>query len=137
MTLEQYRIKHSQIIECFQWIEFNLKRIYAKLSGKSLLKTISVLDKENLGSLIVLVKQTELQNNTCYLSDEDYELLDQIREMRNYWCHQCYLDVLFRKDEKKNLVVRNQDFANKLTLELYKVEELHYKFQDVYFNIRK
>lgn len=35
------------------------------------------------------------------LSDYDYDLIDDIRKIRNYWCHQCYLDFVYIKNNRE------------------------------------
>jgi len=34
-----------------------------------------------------------------YFTEDEYKLLDEIRERRNYWCHQCYLDFVYIQNE--------------------------------------
>lgn len=39
------------------------------------------------------------QSLHCELSERDYEVIDEIRDIRNYWCHQCYIDFIYIADD--------------------------------------
>ena len=58
----------------------------------------------------------------------DYELIDQIREIRNFWCHQCYLDYIYIQDEVKR-ERRFQEIANRLSRDENRTWDLHEKLE--------
>ena len=43
----------------------------------------------------IILQVLDNSDNNPDLSDADYELLREIRELRNYWCHQCYVDFIY------------------------------------------
>lgn len=57
------------------------------------------LEQANLGKIIRALKELDNSDGAPELSDKDYETLNQIREIRNYWCHQCYLDYIYIVDD--------------------------------------
>ena len=99
MTLEKFRIQHSMLIEHYQYIEAHLEGIYAAISGKPLLDGLSDVEKDNLHHILKEIKHIEKQNNISILTNDEYTSLQQIIARRNFWCHNCYYDIVF--DRKK------------------------------------
>ena len=100
MTREQFKITHSNIIMRFQLIEFDLKRIYSKMSSTSFADGMDMLETSNLGNTLKKLKYLDHSDGNPWLSESDYKELDRIRELRNYWCHQCYLDYAYIQDNR-------------------------------------
>lgn len=89
MTLTEFRIAHSLIIEHYQFIEFNLEGIYALLSGKEFSEGLKDVDLDSLGRIIRKIE------NMNFFSEEDFQKLQKILKKRNFWCHNCYVDLIF------------------------------------------
>ena len=99
MTLDKFRIYHSTIIEHYQYIEHHLAGIYAKLCGESFYISLKTVEKCNINQLINSIKKIENENNLSILSEIDYTKLEHIRLRRNYWCHACYTNMIFDKND--------------------------------------
>lgn len=99
MTRDEFKIRHSEILHYVQCIEHDLRIIYAALKGGDFEKSIDDLETATLGKLIKELKKADEIDGYPDLSDKDYKTLDEIREIRNYWCHQCYLDYVYIQDE--------------------------------------
>lgn len=93
MTLEQYRINHSLLIEQYQWIEYDLEGLYAALSEDPFHEAIREIEKDSIGGVVRELRRIEAAQNLRIFSPEEYAELDQIRERRNYWCHVCYTEA--------------------------------------------
>ena len=132
MTREQFKILHSEIMMYFQCIEFDLKRIYAGMSSEDFDDEMDMLDTSNLGNTLRKLKKLDHSDGNPWLSETEYDQLDRIRELRNYWCHQCYLDYIYINVEwqREN---KFQRIANRLYNEHGRVYNLHQKLQDLYF----
>lgn len=115
MTLEEYRMKHSMLIEQYQWIEFDLEGLYAALSEEPFYKALQEIERDSIGGVLREIKKIEDQQNITVFSETEYEELDQIRERRNYWCHVCYTEAY----DKNTGAPRN---ANMLSADLRKAE---------------
>ncbi|MBQ1523394.1 MAG: hypothetical protein IIZ74_11645, partial [Erysipelotrichaceae bacterium] len=59
MTEEQFRILHSEIIEYFQCIEFDLKRIYSGMSTEDFDDEMDMLETSNLGNTLNKLKRLD------------------------------------------------------------------------------
>lgn len=101
MTREEFKILHSELIMYCQCIEFDLKRIYAGMSDDKFSESMDMLETSNLGRTLIELKKLDYSDGVLDLPAEGYELLNNIREIRNYWCHQCYLDYIYINDEVK------------------------------------
>ena len=92
MTLEEYRIRHSTLIEQYQWIEFDLEGLFAFISGEPFHEAIQEIEKDSIGGVVREIQQIEKQRNIVVFTDSEYEELDQIRQRRNFWSHVCYTE---------------------------------------------
>ena len=99
MTKDKFKLIHSELIMQVQCIVHDLKLIYAGMHRGDFDKNLDMLEKANLGTVIKKLKDLDYSDGKPDLSEQDYALLEQIREIRNYWCHQCYLDYTYIQDD--------------------------------------
>ena len=99
MTRDQFKLIHSELIMQVQLIENDLRLIYASMKAGVFEDNYDNLEQANLGKIIRPLKELDNSDGAPELSDKDYETLNQIREIRNYWCHQCYLDYIYIVDD--------------------------------------
>lgn len=132
MTLDRDKFKliHSELIMQVQCIEYDLKLIYASMHSGDFDKNFDMLEKSNLGTLIKKLKELDYSDGHPELSKRDYELLEEIRVIRNYWCHQCYIDYVYINDDfdREN---QFQQIAKKLSEDENKTWELHEHLQSL------
>lgn len=95
MTLEEFRILHSTLIENYQYIEAHLEGTYAVLSGKSFSDGLREVEKDSMSRLVGALKKLEDEKGISVLSDEERETLLRIIKRRNFWVHNCYYDMPF------------------------------------------
>ena len=88
MLEQQFRIKYSEIMENFQCIEYDLKRIYSAMSAYDFDENMDMLEFSNMGRTLRDLEEMDNSDGNPYLSEADYDTLDAIRELRNYWAHQ-------------------------------------------------
>ena len=92
MDYDTFKLIHSELIMSVQYIEQDLKLIYSILKSGEFYDNYSVVENFPLGMLLKSVHEMDQELDYSKIKKKDYELLDQIREIRNYWCHQCYID---------------------------------------------
>ncbi len=93
MTESEFRIKYSELVEYYQYIEMRLKFICGAFladNERGWLDRLNDIDSEPFGILLRKIKEIQVQRNVKVLSDEDFAVLDEIREKRNYWIHKCF-----------------------------------------------
>ena len=105
MTETDFRSKHSQLIEYYQYIEFDLRSICADLlddGDRSWFDKLDDFEADPMGKLLVKLKELQNRKHLCLFSADDFDTLNTIRESRNYWVHQCFNGsphVIFRNNE--------------------------------------
>ena len=93
MTLDEYRIRHSLLIEQYQWIEFDLEGLYAAISDTPFPKALREIEKDSIGGVVRQIKKIEKEKNITVFTDNEYQELDMLRERRNFWSHVCYTEA--------------------------------------------
>ena len=67
----------------------------------------------NLGKIATALEELDNSDDMPEFSDEEYNTIDEIREIRNYWCHQYYLDFIYIENHYDREIVF-QKVAKKL-----------------------
>lgn len=134
MARDKFKLIHSELIMQVQCIENDLKLIYAGMHEGNFNKNLDMLEKANLGSVIKKLKELDYSDGHPDLSKRDYELLERIREIRNYWCHQCFLDYVYIKDDRQR-EYQFQQIAKKLSEDENHTWDLHEHLQKLRIKI--
>ena len=114
MSIERFRILHSEIIEYYQCIEHDMRRIYSRMSVDDYKDCMNDMREKNWNTVLQELRKLDNSDNNPYFSEEDYKLLDEIRTRRNYWSHQCYLDFVYiqvNEHKQQDLVALLEDFG--------------------------
>lgn len=99
MTRDTFKLIHSELIQQVQCIEYNLKIVYAAMHKGNFRKNFESLSKANLGKVARELCDLDHSDNFPELTNDDYKVIDEIRVIRNYWCHQCYIDFMYIEDD--------------------------------------
>ena len=95
MTRDEFKIIHSELIQQVQCVESNLKIIYAAMLKGNFKSNLKSVEKMNLGKIARELENLDYSDDMPEFTEKEYETIDEIREIRNYWCHQCYLDFVY------------------------------------------
>ena len=133
MTSNDFKILHSEIMMYFQCIEYDLKRMYSGMSTAGFDECMDMLETSNFGNVLKKLKKLDNSDGDPYLNEADYELLDQIRDVRNYWSHQCYLDYVYIQSDYDR-EARFQRLCRRLQNEHNRVYKLHHNLEAFYIN---
>lgn len=96
MNKEEFRIKHSQLIEQYQLVEFHLEGLFAIMQhdGDNFRELARRVENDAMGELIrkvrFLVKEKKHQD---LLTKQDFGQLENVRDDRNFWCHSNFLEL--------------------------------------------
>ena len=131
MTLEQYRIRHSMLIEQYQWIEFDLEGLYAAISNDPFCVALQEIEKDSIGGIVREIRKLEKEKNITVFSDDEYQALDILRERRNFWSHVCYTKNAYDKHTgvPKNAGFLLEDMRNAEKL-LERVREIKFAYME-------
>lgn len=130
MTRDKFKMIHSELIQQVQCIENNLRVIYAAMCKGNFKSNLQSLNKANLGKIARELEELDYSDDFPELSEDDYEVIDEIRNIRNYWCHQCYLDFVYIQNDLQ----REQAFqkiAQKLHYDENRTYDLFQKTEDM------
>ena len=134
MDRNTFKIIHSELIQQVQSIEFNLRRTYAAMCSGDFNENFKRLEKSNLGKIAHELEDLDYSDDCPELTEEEYDLIDDIREIRNYWCHQCYLDFIYIKNNRE----REEQFqrvARRLQQDENRTYALSVKSEKIFFYI--
>lgn len=126
--MDTFKMVHSELIMSMQYIEQDLKLVYAAVKGGDFEQNFDELERMNLGKVINEFKDLDYKTGFAQFSEESYNLLNEIREIRNYWCHQCYLDFHYYKDPEEHLSAYRK-VAERLHYDENRVYELQQKLE--------
>ena len=130
MTRDRFKLIHSELIQQVQCIEYDLKLIYAAMHKGDFEKNFETLSKANLGKIARELRELDHSDNFPELSDEDYKVIDEIRIIRNYWCHQCYLDFVYIQDNYQR-EIKFQEIAQRLHYDENRTYALMQKMEQI------
>lgn len=132
MNRDKFKMIHSELIQQVQCIEFNLRRIYAAMCEGKFEDNYRTLENCSLGKITRELKELDYSDGFPELSEEDYQMINDIREIRNYWCHQCYLDFVYINNDRE----REREFQNiakRLQQDEQRTYDLSVKTEKLYF----
>lgn len=121
MTLDKFRIMHSELIEHYQFIEMHLEGIYACLSGKPFVEGLEDVATSNITQLVHEIKRLEKEKIISAIPAGYYDRIEVMRLRRNFWCHDCYTKMVF--DSKTEAPKKEKD-RKSLIDDLYEAENL-------------
>ena len=132
MDYDTFKLIHSELIMSVQYIEQDLKLIYSILKGGAFYDNYSDVENFPLGKLLKSLHEMEQELGYSKIKEEDYDLLNQIREIRNYWCHQFYIDFHYNEDPQAH-----ENIFQKLAVRLHEDELRVYELQQKIEKLRK
>lgn len=128
MTLEEYRIKHSMLIEQYQWIEFDLESLYAAISEQPFCEALREIEKDSIGGVVREIKKIEREKNIVVFSQDEYQELDRLRERRNFWSHVCYTEAYDKNTgapRNASMLLTDLKKAESVLERLRQIKEIH------------
>lgn len=92
------------------------------------------VEKMDLGKIARELEELDNSDNLPDFSEEEYITIDEIREIRNYWCHQCYLDFVYIENDYERERAF-QKVAERLHYDEYRTYDLFKKTEEMRFAI--
>lgn len=132
MDYDTFKLIHSELIMSVQYIEQDLKLIYSILKGGEFYDNYSYVENSPLGKLLKSLHEMDQELGYSKIKEKDYDLLNQIREIRNYWCHQCYIDFHYIEDPQEH-----DKAFQKVAVRLHEDELRVYELQQKIEKLRK
>jgi len=98
LKFDTFKAWHSEIVLFAQIIENDLKWIYSYMRAGDPQGNYDALieAKITFGQIVHELQELETHAQLRFLQDEDYDFLFQMARKRNYWCHRCALDFVYK-----------------------------------------
>lgn len=132
MTSEKFKMIHSDLIMEMQCIENDLRVLYATMKKGDFENNLDDLDKAGMGEILRELKKVDYSDNFKDISESEYIFLDKIREIRNYWCHQCYIDFVYIPD-KNARKIKFDEISERLSHDESITFAIHQKIEKLKF----
>ena len=138
MDLERFKKILGETIVLYQLIEYDLRIMYAGILKGNFDDNLELaFDNRKisgLGTVIIMLEKLDFSDNKPYLSKQDYKLLKDLAEDRNYFCHQCARDFMYENNPNK-LENKFNSVFNKLLNAYYGLDDLHIQVEKIRIDI--
>lgn len=120
---DDYKYLLGETIILYQFMENDLKLMYAGLLGGNFYKNIDMVRStyKGLGQIVIALEELDSKDSSPYFTKETYILLSKLARQRNYYCHQCCMEFCYNpyfrespefKDSLNNLKKTNLSIKN-------------------------
>lgn len=95
---DRYKYLLGETIIYYQFMENDLKLIYAGILGGNFYKNIEQVRStfKGLGQIVIALEELDYSSGqTPYFTRDTYKLLSKLARQRNYYCHQCCIDFCY------------------------------------------
>ena len=93
-----------------------------------------VIDKP-LGPVLKELEKLDNSDGKPYLNQNDYKLLYKIKEIRNYWAHKGYIEVLY--GSKEDYPKRLNDSLNRIVEDITRLDVLAEQLENIRIDMMK
>lgn len=97
--LTDFNILVGDTLMYCQQIEHDIKIIYAAMLSGDMHKNLELVNKETLGTVLVALNALDNSDKNPLFTNSDYKLLKEIKNIRNFIAHRCYVDFLYLDNE--------------------------------------
>ncbi|MCM1131780.1 MAG: hypothetical protein NC310_08775 [Roseburia sp.] len=137
MDFKTFKILHSETICFCQILENDLKWIYTFMHKGDKNKIRDSLEGKNLGQIIQMLKKLDNEDDDLLISNDDYNFLKQMKNKRNYWTHQSYIDFVYAEGfinskEYIHVCEKLQRDHDRLQIVYKNVEQLKLRAKEIY-----
>lgn len=96
-NFDKYKYLLGETIMLYQFMENDLKLIYAGMLDGVFYKNIEVVRStfKGLGQIVQALEELDNSDSNPYFTKETYILLNRLARQRNYYCHQCCVDFCY------------------------------------------
>ena len=94
---DEYKYLLGETIMLYQFMENDLKLIYAGLLSGTFYKNIEYVRStfKGLGQIVIALEELDNVGDDPYFSKETYLALHKLARQRNYYCHQCCMEFCY------------------------------------------
>lgn len=96
-NFDKYKFLLGETISLYQFMENDLKIIYAGMMKGNFFKNLEYVRGEykGLGMVIKALEEYDNIDSNPYFDEPTYIKLNKLARQRNYYCHQCCMDFAY------------------------------------------
>ncbi len=94
-----HQLVGATVMAC-QCIETDVKLMYAGMMQGDFKRNLATVKNKALGPVLCELEELDICSKNPYFSVKDYELLYEIKDIRNYWVHKGYATFLYLPQDK-------------------------------------
>lgn len=98
MTLSAFHCLLGETVMRCQHIEEEVKMIYAILAKGKFEKNYAAVRHDSLGQVLIALRELDESDGRPFISASDYDFLLQMKNRRNHWCHEAYVNFIYIDD---------------------------------------
>jgi hypothetical protein len=91
----------------------------------------SLVEDKTLGTVIGMLRNLDFSDDNHWFSDSDYVLLEEIKDIRNYWAHKAYVEYVYGDENVDSLFDKA---SRRLINDHNRLEKLHESIESVRLN---
>lgn len=94
---DRYKYLLGETIMLYQFMENDLKLIYAGMLDGNFGKNIEIVRStfKGLGQIVQALEELDNSDGNPYFSRDTYILLGKLARQRNFYCHQCCVEFCY------------------------------------------
>ena len=100
VTIKDFHALVGETIMLCQCIELDIKLMYAGMQKGNFERNLEEVRHKALGPVLAELEELDICSVNPYFSVRDYELLYEIKDIRNYWVHKGYASFIYLQGEK-------------------------------------
>lgn len=98
MTLTEFHTLVGETVMRCQHIEEEIKMIYAILAKGDFDKNYAAVRRDSLGQVLIALRELDESDGRPFISATDYDFLLRMKNKRNHWCHEAYVNFIYVDD---------------------------------------
>lgn len=127
-SINEYHFCVGKIMFFCQCIEHDIKLVYNGMRETISNKELKEIEKWTLGKTLNELQELDNSDGRPYFSYGDYELLNSIKDIRNYYAHECYTEFVYEQ---------NKELDKKFTKSIKRLINDHNRLAKLYGLIEK
>ena len=131
--LEGFHYYVGKTIMFCQCIEHDIKLIYAGMLEGDFDENYDDIEKWTLGKTVKELQKLDNSDNKPYFHKNDYNLLEQITSIRNYWAHEAYTSFVY--EDGYSYSRRFEKEADRLGNDHNRLSNVHKSVERVRLNV--
>lgn len=135
MGLENFHLIVGELMMYCQRIEHDVKLIYAGMLAGDFNENIDKIKRKNLGTVLKWLEDLDNSDGQPYFQEGDYDLLDDIRNIRNHWAHEAYGKFIYFSGNQY-VTAFNKEF-NRLLNDHNRLQKLSNQVEEVRFDVMR